>query len=1097
MLNIIQYGFGSVGESEISEKIAQCVKNEKRAYLIVPEQQTISAEAQYTKALPAHYPRYFEVTNFTRLANTLFRKIGGGAGEYCDATSRALVMWKALTEISPMLDMTKGRSNITSGIVDKALSAIGELQSLGITPEELSEATEGDGKIHARLESKLHDISLIYSTYKRLLSERYSDTSDVVMALSEELLSAPELLCDTEIFVEGFTSFTYAQYKLFEALFRRTNVTIGLQMHRFSNQMFEYGELSDTLNRLKEIASETNTPVKISRPTAISQKSNQAIIRTSELLFTNDGALDTEIAKAAPLSIKMYEGDTPFEVCDFVCADIKRRICEGAKYSDFAIVVRSLNTYLGVIDDAMDVAKIPYFMSNRQDITSYEAIRLIFCVYKIITSGFSKEDVISYAKCGLCGIPRSEVDDLTLYIEKWNINGRAFVSEDVWNMNPRGYEKMREGDSMWLLYLNEIRNKLLSPVLTLYRRSQGVHTVRAHAEFLVEFLGEVGLEDKLTQRAKELSKLGRSAQAEENSRLWKIICDSLDTLVEVLGDAEADAESFFNQLYVVFSGTSIARIPARRDEVTVGGADMLRVKDKKYVYLIGVNQGEFPSTVSDNSYFTEKDKLSLCELGIKIRPDMHIKNARELYIFTRAFTVATDTVTLLSARRTCAYTPSSAHQLIKRIGEVTLGEVKLQKIEDIPLVERLYYPEAAIEKIGEASENDIEAIKESLRAFSFGEIVSISEKDIENSKLKLSNEAVGFIYNGGIYLSQSKLDAFQKCPMKYYLNYNLRLNENESAEVAPNVIGTFVHEILEKFFTRVRTDGINIADISTEERKEMTKQIAKRYLTELLGEDAAKPRTEVTMSRLMRASMPVVDSLCDELSSSSFIPQFFELKTDKKNPNLPDPMALTMRDGTPITVSGFIDRVDTLKRGEDVYVRVVDYKTGQKEFSPGDIEEGKNLQMFIYLKSIVDSKSEGFRDALGVGKDGEVIPAGVIYVKASLKDVKIDTYSDEDAWEALKDEQKREGMILSEEECYEAMNPDFLPVNPKKEKLSDKERARLFSRDDWTRINETIETVILDFAEEMKSGNIRAIPSSEMFTGCSTCKFKAFCRVAK
>ena len=153
--------------------------------------------------------------------------------------------------------------------------------------------------------------------------------------------------------------------------------------------------------------------------------------------------------------------------------------------------------------------------------------------------------------------------------------------------------------------------------------------------------------------------------------------------------------------------------------------------------------------------------------------------------------------------------------------------------------------------------------------------------------------------------------------------------------------------------------------------------------------------------------------------------------------------------------------------------------------------------MFIYLKSIVDSKSLGFRDALGVGKDGEIIPAGVMYVKASLSDVRIDTYSDEVAWDTVKAKQKREGMILNEPECYGAMSPDFLPVNPASDKLSEKDKAKLFSREDWARINETIETVILDFAEEMKSGNIRAIPSSDMISGCSSCKFKPFCRVAK
>ena len=144
MLRILRGGFFSVGREKLTEEIKLAVNERKPTLLIVPEQQTVLSETELASMLPSYSPLCFEVTNFSRLANTTFRALGGINGEYCDKAVKALIMWRALTELSPMLNMTSGKREITAGLVESALMAIGEMQSLSITAEMLEAGAKNE-----------------------------------------------------------------------------------------------------------------------------------------------------------------------------------------------------------------------------------------------------------------------------------------------------------------------------------------------------------------------------------------------------------------------------------------------------------------------------------------------------------------------------------------------------------------------------------------------------------------------------------------------------------------------------------------------------------------------------------------------------------------------------------------------------------------------------------------------------------------------------------------------------------------------------------------------------------------------------------------
>ena len=1100
MLTINEGGFTSIAHEEMVKGIKNAIGCGKKVFLFVPEQQTLTAEGEMCDIFPPSSALSFEVTNFTRFTNTAFRTLGGISGEYITSAKKALVMWGVLTELSPMLSMTHGSTNIGSGTVARALEAIGELSSLGIKPDDLRESERKASSQDSRLKSKLSDLSLIYSLYKNKLAESYADITEDLMILADKLTKNGEYLDGTAIFIEGFTSFTEPQYALIKAMIRLTDVNVYLAIKKAAKSSFEYTELRDTEKRLVALANTAECGVRLLTPDSKSLKYTPVISEVAELLWRNEGKIDNEslqFLKDNPDTLRIFEAANPFEECDFIAADIKRRVMEGASYRDFAILARSLESYSGILDTSLLKAGIPHFMANPKSISSFEAIKLINTAYGVIIRNFAMTDVLTYIKCGLIGITREEADLFEMYVTRWNVNGRRFTDGIMWNMNPRGFEAMKDSDSEKLIRINGIRDKVISPLMKFRDTTLAAKTVRAHAEALVDFLIEIGLEEKLSERAKELKALGEDDAAEKNTRLWRIICDSLDTVVEVLGELPADSESFINQLSVVFGDVNIGSIPSYHDEVSVGKADMARLRDKKHVYLIGVNVGEFPKSVTDTSYFTDRDKIALAKLGLAVEPDLAIKNARELYSFSRSFSLAEKSVTLLYVTKTASLGSALAAEVISRIVDITDNLASVSTIARLPLRDKIYSPELALENLGKATPTEKAAIKEALATSEYRDVFDVSEGKLENDEIIIKSDDIGIIIGKDIYLSQSKIDDYMKCPFKYFSSYVMNIDKNEKAEINTLVAGNFIHAVLENVFDTVIDKKISISDLSKEERERLTEGAARDYVqTNLTSGTSAK--NEVIIDRILRIARPIVDGLCDEFANCRFTPVRCELKIDNYRSDTPNSIIYNTDDGKHrVIIGGTIDRLDTLKIGKDVYVRVVDYKTGIKEFDLDDIKRGENLQMLLYLKAVVETDNKKFLKDMQLDDGGKLIPAGIVYVKTSVNDVTVDSPSDELAIKTVKDSFERLGASLDKDEVIAAMNPAFTPMT--KVKKGQTPSPITYTEADWDRLGSEMEAAVLTVAGEITGGKIVAKPNagSSSFHPCSNCKYKFICRSAE
>ena len=1093
MLKIIKGGFDSGLTDKIYSEILDRTLAGKRSILIVPEQQTLTAEAETVELLPPSSALCFEATNFTRFANSVLRTLGGIAGEYCTRDRRRLIMWKTLSELSPFLSLSGG-GDISSGMIDRAMAAVAELDSHGITSEELAEAAASDAITkNARLSSKVEDLAKISSLYKKLILEKYQDAEDDLKEAGQKLLSSPSYLDGAVIYVEGFSSFTEPQYRLLSVLMRLTDVTVALAVPKTEGREYEFTELKDTESRLLGTADIAAVNKKMTVIDGRFSTHSELLSEAERLMFKSFG----EVAEDCPSdgSLRIIEAETPYDEAAFVASDIRKRVATGASFSDFAIITRSMDSYRGIIDSALSDYAVPHYLSKRRSVDSFEAVKLIYTAYSAVSGGFSREAIMTYAKCGLTGLSDSELDELELYCETWQIDGRGFSEGLDWTMNPRGYTHKHQADVDALLRINAAREKLLSPLIDFSIKVKEAVTVRDHATALFSLLSRLDVEGTLASRAEDFKKIGETRAAEDTEKLFSVICNALDVIVSTLGDTECSADAFLVQLRTVFSECSIGSLPSYLDEVTVGSADMLRLRGMRHVYLIGVNAGSFPATVSEGNYFTDKDKETLGEAGLAFHADTTRRAAKELYIFRRAFAMANESVTLLYPRLSTRRASLSPAEVVGRLIALSGGRVKLEHTSELRPVDYIYTPITALARLGTLNEVDTETARCALSARGYERLARISKIPTVNDSLSVSPEVCERLFAGDLNLTQSRIDSYVGCPLAYFCKYELSLSSGEHAEWNAASIGTLVHAILENFFAEVKRRNLDLSELTDEDKKKMTATAAKKYLDALAGEGTlGGSRLAVTLARLERAALPVVDGLCRELSQSKYKPVFFELKIKNGVKGSPEPVVIDSGDRR-VFVFGTIDRVDAFIDEGDVYVRVVDYKTGSKVFSPKDLAEGKNLQMFLYRRSIIDTENRDFKERLGAGAGSRILPGGVIYAHTSMADVTIQRDSDLLAREAISEKQKRSGMILDDEKSISAMSREHLPLTFDK-KGEVKSTDRLYSLDEWKGISETVEESVKRVANGITSGDAAAPKKQGAQIACDWCDFKSICRNA-
>jgi len=1081
---------GSGKTTAVIERILSDLSLGKKVVLLVPEQSAVTVEGAVTQAAQERgIPQSeLEILNFRRLCNRIFREYGGLAYHSVTHGAKALLLWEALFAMAAHLKHFKTEIEDAERFIPHLLSTIGEFKAYGITPAQLEEASAEIAEEDAKLSDKLYDLSLLYAEYQRLLGSTHSDPSDDLTRLGE-MLKTHAFFSDIALYLDGFRGFTPQEYRVLSVMFRQAaSVTVTFCYREDDSIAFESkGEEYRKLRSLLSFDDLTVTPM-----TTCYRFSDPALTFLEQELWSMSSEKRYQGRTEA---VRTVLAENRYEEAEFVACDILRRIEEGAKFREIAIVTGHIEDYRGILDSIFERHRIPCHMSRKISLSEKPLFKLVLSALAIKNHGWHIDDVIVFLKTGLTPLTPEACDELESYAYCWNIVGRRWYDSDDWFMNPDGYTDMLTEESKALLCrVNASRRLFVPPLTKLHESLDGTRTVKEICEAVYTFVCELGVSQRI-------STLG----SDDDIRLYNCFSDVLDTLVDMLGTRKADAGLFSALFSLVVKQTDVGNLPSSMNEVAVGSASLFRADQIKHIYLLGANEGSFPAVCEENALFTDAEKACLEAYGVTLSPNSSDATVGELFSFYSAACGASESVTVLCCAADMDHKPLKPSIGFERFC-VLYPENQTIRAASLSPDFKIRTKETALELLAPLSHTaEGEALRRLYREDeTYAALLDREGQPLVTTEETIDTQTAGMLFGKDISLTQSRLDSYVKCAFGYQCEYVLKLKETKRAEFVASDTGTLVHAILEKFFAEALDENGRLAPISEEEIDPKIDLILESYLATIYGTDKDKqltPRAMQLFVRLRRTVRLLVRNLLHEFAQSDFVPRFFEMPINTSDEaDTVSSLAIPLPDGTNAYIYGIADRVDICKQGKDVYVRVVDYKTGHKDFSLEDIGLGLNLQMLLYLFSIWKDKTGTFRKA--VGCEGDIIPAGVLYCSAKTEGVSAEpSMSEAEIYGLVADTFKRKGMLLNDEAVLRMMEHNlsgkYIPVTlTSKSKI--RSSASLATLAEFGALLNEISATVARLATAMKQGVASCEPlKSGKNDGCQYCAYHDICRNPK
>ena len=1083
MLRLI-LGCAGSGKSEFFRKrLRRMAKSgEGRLLLIVPEQASFENERAILRLLGERDARRVLVTSFSRLTGEVQRHCGGFAGRRLDEGGRGIFMSLALEQTEDSLTVFR-KSAKSSELTGRMLAASTEFKMCGISPEDLRKTAENLPT--GTLRQKAEEIALILAAYDALVAQSYLDPLDDLTRLKNTLLEVP-FFAGYTVMIDSFQSFTVQEYDIIELLLKQARrVEIALCTDRLDDPEQGAGLFSvtrRTASNLVRLAKRNSVPV--ASPAVL--KSGRRF-HTPALAALEAGAYRPAHRISAVREwkgVSLYEASDVYDEASFVCALIRRLVIQsGYRYRDFLVIARDPENYRGILDDTMSRWEIPHFLDEPQEIDSEPLMRLLLSAFKIIQTGFSSDEIFPYLKTGLAGLTAEQISRLENYVFVWNLTGKQWSSE--WTGHPAGFsETFTQRDAGLLAEINGDRRLVLEPLEHLREKTADCDGA-GMALAAYEFLSEVKAAKHLREFARRLSETGNPALAERELRLWDLLMEILDQTALVIGQKKIARDRYAELLRLVILSSKIASIPQGLDEVTVGAANRTRAADPKVVFLIGAAQGSFPMTPGDSGIISDEERRDLIRLGLPLNDTASGVAVQERFLAYSSMNAASERLFIsypVSDGAGKAISPSSIIHEVRAVFPDIPLESQLTFDTDLFVSAEAPAFETAARRWN-SNDGYTASLKALLRERGLGDRLDAVEHASEKKSARFSDPGnARALFGTNLQLSATQIETYHLCRFQYFCRYGLDARERRVAALDPLEYGSLMHALLQELFRNYGSEAL--LAMTPEKFRSVIQSSLDSYINSRFGGLADKSsRFGYLVSRVAEAAGTVVLHIARELAQSGFRPEDFELEIGKTL----GPLRIPLPDGGEVSVDGKIDRVDLMAADGVRYVRIVDYKTGKKEFRLSDILYGMNLQMLLYLAALCEN---------GEKRYGKTEPAGILYMPASRPSVSAARGTGAEQLEKETSKQLRmDGLLVDSAPVIEGMEPDgngkYLPVTLKNGVPSGKEH--LVSGRELEQILRYLRRLVSGMARELHSGNISAVPISGEYEACGWCPYACIC----
>ena len=1041
----LQFILGNAGGGKTwyieHQAAAMASKDMKRQiFVVVPEQFTMQTQKNLVALSERHGLWNIEVQSFPRLAFRVFGETGAGMAPVIDDLGKTMILKKVLMGLQDQLTYF-GRNIRKKGYVAEIKSFLSELMQYDIASDGLEQMKES-AKSHPVLRQKLQDVEVAYAAFLDYLQDNYI-TSEEILTVFADVAERSNILKDSILYLDGFTGFTPVQYKLLRKLLRvcgQVNVTVTLDKREQVWKMDKNYKLfylsQKTIYHLTEIAKEEHCDIAEPIWTG-TVKEETRFADNIELGYLERNLFRYPVRpyKEEVQNITVHCLRQPEDEVHFMIEEIMAlREQESFRYRDVAIVTGNMDIYGTLIKGEMERKGMPCFIDQKKSILANPVVDTISSMLDVLRKDFDYESTIKLLKSGFLQrtecpnkLSKSEFLECTEcpskllkseFLERtecptngtkeWE-NAVQLLDNFLLASGIRGHKNWeKEWDTGYVFRrktediaaeasetINWLRQETWDRLSGFYGRiARGKHRVREYAETICDFMEQEQIYIQIRKRIERFREEGNFEAVKEYEQIYDVIIEVLDRLVALLGDEEMPLAEFIEILNTGFDEARIGLIPPGVDQIMVGDLSRTRLYGIKYLFLLGVNDGNIPMTGDGGGILSDAEREFLAGESYALAPTAREKIYTEQFYLYLCLTKPSQRLYLTYSATANDGTALQPAYLIDRVQNI-FPKLQIQNVAEsrgrLRDILRDDYGRGYLIRGLRMGWQDNAAWNELYRQYRLQEQeLACAPKDGQEAEIngdqkdgqkkvlnhrgeldrlidaalyiapesKISKEAATALYHEVITGSVSQFEKFSDCPFAYYMQYGLQLEERMEHEVQFFDIGNIVHEALERYTKTLLDRHIGWADVSEEQQHILANQClnhtVEEYKNGLLYDTE---RDASLVERLRRIMLRTVWAITEQMKLGQFdtVDSEVSFRMDKEKQ----------------TYIGRVDRIDTMETEENIYVKIVDYKTGKKDLSLSDLYYGLQLQLMVYLRAAVDKQTRRSRKM--------VIPAGVLY----------------------------------------------------------------------------------------------------------------------
>lgn len=1110
----LRFYFGPSGSGKshrIYEEIMQRAAQEpgRNFLIIVPDQFTMQTQKDLVMRSDRGGILNIDVLSFGRLSHRILEEVGTKEMPVLDDTGKSLVLQKIAADLKEQLP-AMGSLLHKQGYIHEVKSAISEFMQYGISTQDMDKLIASAEKRGA-LAMKLRDLKTLYRGFQDYIRDHFITTEETLDVLRRSLVKS-KILPDSVVVFDGFTGFTPIQNRLIQELMRvceETIVTVTIGEEEDPYQM-------DGEQKLFHLSKKTVADlVKLAAEAEVT-RGEDVFVKGGPNRFTEASALcyleqnlfryQYEPYTEKQCEIHMFEALSPREEVHQTALYIRKLIREeGLTYRDIAVVIGDLEGYASYVETEFGQLEIPCFLDRTRGIVLNPMIEYIKSALQLYIRDFSYDTVFHFLRSGMADISREEIDELENYVIRTGARGYRTYSR----LFTRKTEEMQQGSGQedteraeeTMERLNRIRQQFADTVEILHMAPRA--KAGEYVDHLYDFLEQNQVQQKLLNYQQRFEQEGDLAKAREYAQIYRLVMDLLDQIYELLGEEEISLQEFADILEAGFGEITVGTIPQNVDRIVVGDMERTRLKQVKVLFFLGVNDGNIPKNASKGGIISDMDREFLIESGTEMAPSprqqMYIQR---LYLYLN-MTKPSERLYLSYAKVNSdgkgirpSYLIDTVRKLFPQLAvEYPQNRSRLEQIEGRQegaryLAEELR--EYADGTLREEERQDFYLMYRAYEADPEGRDRLTAAAFRRYKESGLSRIVARALYGRQLENSVSRLETYAACACRHFLQYGLSLQEREEFGFEVSDMGNVYHAVLENFAGKLAESGRTWWDFdenfATQAIKEAVEGYAATYGETVLYSSA---RNEYAITRMSRILTRTVLTLQQHLKQGSFQPDDYELSF-RFAENL-DSIHVDLSEEEKMHLQGRIDRIDVSEDAEHVYVKVIDYKSGNKKFDLAALYYGLQLQLVVYMNAAMELESRKHPDK-------EIVPAALLYYH--IDDPTIETpveLTQEQINEEILTKLRMNGVVNSDPAVVERLDrflqdkSKVIPVEKKKDG-SFSARSGILSREELQVVSAYVDTKIRQIGREILDGKIAANPYEKgNEEACTYCAYKKVC----